>query len=448
MKKCFLILYLVLSATSFLTINAQPNYQPSKENLAAREWFRNAKFGMFIHWGASSVLGDGEWVMNNRNIKVENYYRLQNFFNPQDFDAKKWVGTAKAAGMKYITFITRHHDSFSNWDTKESEWKITNTPYGKDVLKALAEECRKQDIKLFLYYSTLDWARTDYQYQTGRTGQGTGRTVQGDWNKYIAFMKAQLTELLTNYGEIGGIWFDGHWDQTAPEGAKDRNSRVDWHYDEIYSLIHQLQPQCLIGNNHHLTPLPGEDFQMFERDLPGENKSGLSFQKASESLPLETCETINGSWGFNITDNRYKSAKQIIRLLVNAAGLNTNLLLNIGPMPDGKIQPEFTSRLDSVGKWMTRYGSAIYGTRGSAGKTRSWGTVTEKDKQIFIHVFDESAESIVMEDFHHKPAKLMLMSSGKPVKYEYRKGRLKIDLAGIERDEFDTVLSLSLKSTK
>ena len=444
MKRRFLLLYFVLSVMPILNVNAQQSYQPSGENLAAREWFKDARFGMFIHWGASSVLADGEWVMNNRNIKVQNYSRLQHLFNPEKFDAKKWVSTAKAAGMKYITFVSRHHDSFSNWDTNQSEWKITNTPYGKDVLKALAEECKRQDIKLFLYYSTLDWTRTDYQYQTGRTGQGTGRTEKGDWNKYIAFMKAQLTELLTNYGEIGGIWFDGHWDQTEPEGAKDRSSRVDWHYDEIYSLIHQLQPKCLIGNNHHLTPLPGEDFQMFERDLPGENKSGLSFQKASEELPLETCETINGSWGFNINDDTYKSTKQIIRLLVNAAGLNTNLLLNIGPMPDGSIQTEFTSRLDSVGKWMEKYGESIYGTRGNIQNTKPWGTITEKSDQVFIHVFDP-AKPVILEDLQYKPGKLVSMVSGKPVKYTYKRGRLEIDLHDIDRDEFDTVVRLTVK---
>ena len=438
------VVLLLLFCIPFSTVKAQQGYQPSKENLAAREWFKNAKFGMFIHWGASSVLADGEWVMNNRNIKVNQYFKLQNIFNPQKFDAVKWVGMAKAAGMKYITFVSRHHDSFSNWDTKQSDWKITNTPYGKDVLKALAEECKKQDLKLFLYYSTLDWSRNDYHYKTGRTGQGTGRTEQGDWNQYIAFMKAQLTELLTNYGEIGGIWFDGHWDQTEPEGAMDRSSRVDWHYDEIYSLIHKLQPQTLIGNNHHLTPLPGEDFQMFERDLPGENKSGLSFQKASENLPLETCQTINESWGFNITDDKYKSSKQIVRLLVNASGLNANLLLNIGPLPDGTIQPEFSTRLDSVGQWMAKYGKSVYGTHKSSLGPKPWGTITEKDDQIFLHVYDEAAKTIVLNGLSDKPRKLISLSTGKPVKYKYRKGQLVIHMTNIDRDNYDTVLNLTV----
>ncbi|HEY1018314.1 MAG TPA: alpha-L-fucosidase, partial [Sediminibacterium sp.] len=182
---------------------AQP-YTPTAANLAARKNFQDMKFGMFIHWGASSVLGSGEWVMNNRNIRVNEYNTLQRVFNPIDFDAKAWVATAKNAGMQYITFITRHHDGFSNWDTKLSPWKITNTPYGKDALKQLAEECRKEGIKLFLYYSLLDWYRDDYQYETGKTGKGTGRTKKSNWPSYINFMKGQLTELLTQYGEIAG----------------------------------------------------------------------------------------------------------------------------------------------------------------------------------------------------------------------------------------------------
>lgn len=218
-------------------------YVPTAENLKAREAFQDAKFGMFIHWGLSSTLGAGEWVMNNRNIHKNNYKRQLQAFNPIHFDAAKWVLLAKNTGMKYIIFITRHHDGFSNWDTKYSDWKIINTPYGKDVLRMLADECRKQDIKLGLYYSTLDWYRDDYPYESGRTGKGTGRTVKSDYASYLQFMKNQLTELLTNYGDIMSIWFDGHWDQTNVEGSVDMSSRIDWKYDEIYSLIHKLQPR-------------------------------------------------------------------------------------------------------------------------------------------------------------------------------------------------------------
>ncbi len=384
MKKLLLSACLLLSISIF-----SQTYTPGAENLAARKQFQDNKYGLFIHWGLSSLLGDGEWVMNNRNIKVVDYSRLLRAFNPVDFDAKKWVDAAEAAGMKYIVFISRHHDGFSNWDTKLSDWKVTNTPYGKDVLKMLSEECQKRGMKLGLYYSTLDWYRQDYPRETGRTGQGTGRTGPSDYNAYLKFMKGQLTELLTNYGPIMSIWFDGHWDQTNPEGNADRSSRIDWKYNEIYSLIHQLQPACMIGNNHHLDPIPGEDFQMFERDLPGENKSGLSFQAASTAVPLETCETINGSWGYNITDRNYKTVKQVIRLLAGAAGRNANLLLNVGPMPSGAIQPEFTDTLRVAGEWLSKYGESIYGTRGGPLSPQTWGVTTQRSGMIYLHVFDD-----------------------------------------------------------
>ena len=445
MKRASLLLVSLCFLLNTSTIHAQTEYTPSPEVLKTRDWFRDARFGMFIHWGASSILGDGEWVMNNRNIHVKDYTHLKDVFNPLEFDAKKWVSLAKNAGMKYITFVSRHHDSFSNWDTKHSNWKVTATPFKRDVLKELAEECKAQNIKLFLYYSTLDWYRNDYQYWTGRTGQGTGRSERGNWADYIQFMKNQLTELLTNYGEIGGIWLDGHWDQTAPEGEKDRSSRVNWHYDEIYGLIHRLQPHCLIGNNHHMTPFPGEDFQMFERDLPGENKAGLSFQEASKNLPLETCETISASWGYNITDRKYKSTHELIKLLVNAAGLNTNLLLNVGPLPSGAVQQEFSDRLDSVGKWMNKYSSTIYNTRGGFIKPQSWGAITEKDKEIFIHVLNKGTTSLTIENFPYKAGKLFAMDSNKPLKYKAANGQITIDLAGVKRDEFDTVLRLEIK---
>ncbi len=445
MKKTLLIIAIFIFSIESNISFAQTIYTPTPENLQARKWFKEARFGMFIHWGASSVLGHGEWVMNNRNIKVDEYQRLQHIFNPQDFDAKKWVSIAKNAGMKYITFVSRHHDSFSNWDTKQSDWKITNTPYGQDVIKQLSAECKAQGIKLFLYYSTLDWFRSDYQYETGRTGKGTGRTAKSDWPSYIKFMKAQLTELLTNYGEIGGIWFDGHWDQTAPEGEADRRSRVDWHYDEIYKLIHDLQPQCMIGNNHHLDPIPGEDFQMFERDLPGENKAGLSFQKASDVLPLETCETINATWGFDIGDSKYKSSKELVKLLVGAASVNANLLLNIGPMPNGVVQPQFESRLDSMGQWLKVNGESVYHTSGSSLEKQPWGLITERAEDIYFHIFNDSVNSISIENFPYKPGKLVTMKGNIPVKYVYKKGVLTIDLNGIERDNLDTVLKLNIK---
>ena len=438
---------IVICIIHFMLVSASAqSYTPASENLEARKQFQDDKFGMFIHWGLSSVLGDGEWVMNNRNIKVADYTRLLRAFNPVDFDAVKWVSTAKNAGMKYIVFITRHHDGFSNWDTKQSEWKITNSPYGKDVLKMLSEECKKQGLKLGLYYSTLDWYRSDYPYETGRTGKGTGRTGKGNYASYLQFMKNQLTELLTNYGEIMCIWFDGHWDQTNPEGHADRTSRIDWRYDEIYPLIHKLQPQCMIGNNHHLSPIPGEDFQMFERDLPGENKSGLSFQQASQVVPLESCETTNGSWGYNITDRNYKTVGQVIQLLVGAAGRNSNLLLNVGPMPSGIIQAEFRDTLAGAGKWLERYGESIYGTRRGPLGPQSWGVTTQKEKKVYLHLFSAPEANIIfLPGVVGKVSDVRLLGTDTKVKFKQQTEGLIVLTDGIAVAGPDTVIVVELK---
>jgi len=440
MRKLFILFFTVIIFTN----GYAQTYSPTPENLQARNDFEDARFGLFIHWGVFSILGDAEWVMQNENIPVNDYTRLEHFFYPTGFDAHAWVSMAKNAGMKYITLITRHHDGFSMWNTKYSDFNITNTPYKKDVVKMIADECHKQNIKLFLYYSLLDWRRNDYSWWTGRTGQGTGRTVHGNWNDYISFMKNQLTELLTNYGKIDGIWFDGYWDQTAPEGAKDRTPKVDWHLNEIYALIHHLQPQCLIGNNHHLTPLPGEDFQMFERDLPGQNKSGLSFQEASQRLPLETCETMNDSWGFNIKDDHYKSVNELIRYLVGAAGRNANFLLNVGPMPNGIIQQQFRDTLKEVGKWMDKNGETIYGTRGNVMSPQDWGVVTQKNNKIYIHILKPTGQSILVTGIAGKIKTAIVFGSNQKVKFKQNKNEVTIDLNGMDLNNVDTIIELQI----
>lgn len=425
-------------------ISPSGEYQPTASNLAARKWFDSARYGMFIHWGAFSVLGDGEWVMNNRNIKVDDYARLQHIFNPIDFDAKTWVSLAKASGMQYITLITRHHDGFSDWDTKVSDWKITNTPWGKDAVKMIADECHKQGIKLFVYYSLLDWTRSDYPYETGRTGKGTGRTAKSDYAHYLQFMKDQLTELLTNYGEIAGVWFDGYWDQTNPEGSADRSSRIDWKLDEVYALIHKLQPQALIGNNHHMTPFSGEDFQMFEQDLPGENKSGLDFQPISAKMPLESCVTMNDSWGFNITDDKYKSPKEIVTLLVRAAGYGANLLLNIGPLPSGAIQPEFSSRLLSVGDWLKANGNTIYGTKAGFIRPQPWGAVTQKGNHVYIHMLKVPADTLSLP-FPYKVKSATVMATGQAAVYTSKDGIFTLHTSGLDSNTLDAIVDVEVK---
>jgi len=410
---------------------AGQSYRPAPENLKAREWFQDAKFGMFIHWGVYSVLGDGEWVMHNRKMTIAEYEKLAPKFNPTEFNAAEWVALAKEAGMRYITFTSKHHDGFAMWHTKQSRWNIVDaTPYGKDVIKMLADECHKQGIKLFLYHSHLDWHHPDY-YPRGRTGQYSGRPESGNWYRYLDYLDAQLEELLTNYGPIAGIWFDGWWDK--PD--------ADWRLQKTYSLIHRLQPAALIGNNHHRRPFEGEDFQMFEKDLPGHNTAGFNAEAEIGNLPLETCDTINRSWGYNAKDNRYKSVSELIHYLVRAAGYNANFLLNVGPMPNGKIQREFVERLRGMGQWLRENGDSIYGTRGGPIPPRPWGVTTRKGNKVFVHVLDWPDELLAIPDIPNvKTAKAF--PSGTPVTMRRTEGGLLLRLPASLRNPIDTIVVL------
>lgn len=417
-----------------ISLNAQTRYVPAPENIKAREWFQDAKFGMFIHWGVYSVLGDGEWVMNTQKIDKQTYQKLPAFFNPIGYDPKEWVSLAKAAGMKYITITSKHHDGFAMWDSKLTDWDIVDrTPYGKDVIKMLAEECKRQGIKLFFYHSHLDWFQENY-FPRGNTGQTAGRPDSGDWYKYLDYMDGQLTELLTNYGEIGGIWFDGHWDK------KD----ADWRLEKTYSLIHNIQPACLIGSNHHLAPFDGEDFQMFEKDLPGQKTTGFNPEQKIGELPFETCETMNNSWGFNLQDKNYKSTRNLIHYLVKAAGYNSNFLLNVGPMPNGKIQPEFVSTLKEVGAWIEKYRETVYGTRGGPVTPRSWGVTTQKGNKIYVHLLDPEDNNLLLPDFGKKVKGITVFSTGALLKFKQDSFGTAVALPADILDETDTVLVIEI----
>lgn len=399
---------------------AQENrYTPTPENLQARREFADSKFGIFIHWGIYSMFAQGEWYLQNAEIDKAEYAKAADAFYPHRFDAKAWVAAIKDAGAKYICFTSRHHDSFSMWDTAESDYNIVDaTPFGRDVIKELADECHKQGIKLHLYYSHLDWARDEYPM--GRTGKKIiGRdTTKVDWPKYYDFMNRQLTELLTNYGEIGAIWFDGWWDH-------DEDSiPFDWQLQEQYAMIHRLQPQCLVGNNHHQVPFSGEDIQIFERDLPGENKAGLSGQDVSR-LPLETCQTMNGMWGYKLIDQNYKSTETLIQYLVSAAGKGANLLMNVGPQPNGEIPAAALQRLKEMGQWTRANGETIYGTTAGDIPVQEWGVTTRKGERLFVHIMNLDSTELFLP-LGCKVKKAFTYADKKPVKVKKTKGGVKL----------------------
>jgi alpha-L-fucosidase len=413
---------------------AQSSYQPSPENLQARREFQDMKFGMFIHWGVYSVLGDGEWVFHNRKLKVDEYNRLPLFFDPEKFDAHAWVSLAKSAGMKYITITSRHHDGFAMFDSKISDWNIVQrTPYKKDPLKMLADECHRQGIKLFFYYSQLDWHNPDY-YPRGVTSWDNGRPDHGDWNAYLDhYMDGQLTELLTNYGPIGGIWFDGMWDKP----------NADWHLDKTYALIHKLQPAALIIPNHHQTPRPGEDVQTFERDLPGQNTAGFNTNYVSSQLPLESSDTLNENWGFSIGDSKYKSGAEVERRLVRAAGNNSNLLMNIGPYPNGEIDPQFVSRLHEVGEWMSKYGDSIYNTRGGPISPGDWGVTTQGENKIYVHVLNWNAPMLALGPVSRKITAAHTLVENSSVEFTQNPDGVILKLPPAKEAEPDRVIVLT-----
>ena len=427
------LLACLIAAACLVPLRAQSGYTPSAANLAARQWFQDARFGMFIHWGVYSVLGDGEWVMQNKKIPISDYEKLPPEFNPIDFDPAEWVSIAKNAGMKYITITSKHHDGFAMFDSKVSDYNIVaRTPYKKDPLKALAEEARRQGLKIFFYYSQLDWHNPNY-YPRGNTGHDAGRPDSGDWQKYLDYMNGQLRELLTNYGDVAGIWFDGWWDK--PD--------ADWQLQKTYSLIHQLQPAALIGSNHHKRPNPGEDFQMFEKDLPGGRTQGFNAGSEIGQLPLETCETMNGAWGFNITDRHYKSTKDLVRYLVRAAGSNANFLLNVGPMANGKIQPEFVSRLKEIGEWTRKNGESIYGTRGGPIAPHPWGVTTRKGDRVYVHVLDAPDPSLLLAGLPSPVRSASLLNGGAPVAFKTGDFGTVLSLPA-DRDPIDTIIVLEL----
>ena len=389
------------------------------ERLAAREWYRDAKFGLFIHWGVYSLLGNGEWVMQNRGIRVPEYEWLASTFNPARFDAEEWVLLAKAAGMRYITITARHHDGFSMFGSRVTRYNIVDwTPFRRDPLKELADACRRHGLRLFFYYSQLDWHHPDY-WPRGETGRATGRADAGSWDRYLDFMDAQLEELLTGYGPLGGIWFDGMWDK--PQAAR--------RLDRTYALIHRLQPAALIIPNHHRAPLPGEDVQTFEQDLPGANTAGFNTSEIGP-LPLETSLTMNGSWGFNLTDRSFKSATQLIHYLVRAAGVGANLLLNVGPRPDGTLQPEAVERLKDMGRWMDRFGNSIHGTRAGPITPRDWGVTTQRGDTIFVHVLNWSDRQLAIPALPSRITSARMMSTGETVSFTQSGDGITLTLPG------------------
>ena len=366
------------------TVAYSQTYTPSEGNIQARKDFVNERFGIFLHWGIYASYAQGEWYLNTGKLNKDEYAKAAGGFYPIRYNAEEWVKAFKDAGAGYVTITSRHHDGFSMFDTKASDYNIVKaTPYGKDVIKDLDEACLKEGLKLQFYYSILDWIREDYPI--GNSGKFSGRKGDHpDYGHYFEFMKQQVKELLTQY-HTRALWFDGYWDH-----SKDAIP-FDWRMPEFYEYIHSINPDCLICNNHHRVPIVGEDYQTFERDLPGQNTTGYSEgQEVSDVIPLEMCQTMNNSWGYAVADQNYKSVGEIIRLLAQCVSMNSNLLLNIGPQADGELPATALERLKGVGQWMRENGESIKGCGPGPIGDQEWGVTTapvDGGKTFYLHIF-------------------------------------------------------------
>ncbi|MEQ8336017.1 MAG: alpha-L-fucosidase [Cyclobacteriaceae bacterium] len=390
MKKysCFLLIAMLIVTN----VNAQSPGEVSKDERMA--WWRDAAFGMFIHWGAYSVPGGerngeicgggAEWIMDKLDYTIEDYEKeVVGNFNPVEFNAKEWVAMAKDAGMKYIVLTSKHHDGFCMWDSKVTDYDIVDaTSFKRDVVKELADACREAGIKFCFYHSIVDWHHPQAQaplYPNYNAGQKDQSVFNPEFPKYYEnYFKPQVKELLTNYGDIGVVWFDGDWipDYTTEMGK------------EMYDMILEMQPNTIVNNR----------VDKGRMGMEGMNKEGNfagDFGTPEQEIPdtgidedWESCMTMNRSWGYKPSDNRWKSSEQLIQNLVDIVSKGGNFLLNIGPDPVGLFPPESVERLADIGDWMDVNSEAIYAAKASPFAKPEWGRYTAKDGVIYAHVFD------------------------------------------------------------
>jgi len=412
-----------------------PPHMAKQASAKGLEWFQDAKFGMFIHWGLYSILARQEWVMDIERIPVPEYEKLVPRFNPVKFDAAEWVRLAAEAGQKYLVITSRHHDGFSMYDTKLNDYKVTRTPFGRDPLAELAGACRRNgEVKLGFYSSLLDWHHPAYRF---RKESGLA------WSDYIAFLHGQVRELCTGYGELACIWFDGDWpNHLINESNAHFRPGGSFEYERLYDMIHALQPDAVVINNRHVKPLPGEDVQGFEQDLPGQNSAGFNAAE-TYGLPLETCLTINDNWGYHAGDGNHKSARRLIHTLARASSAGANLLLNVGPTAEGVILPVHAERLVKVGAWLRRNGESVYGTRAGALPADPHMVSTRRGDAHYLHLLDYEGDCARVRNVPPGAVRATLLADGSPLESGREGDDMVIAVPPERRDPADTVLKLS-----
>jgi alpha-L-fucosidase len=421
-----------------------------KSDAARTAWYSAAKFGMFIHWGAYSVASvEASWpIMRPEaqwNITEPEYVSLFKRFNPTQYDPKAWVELAKQAGQRYMVITTKHHDGFCMFDSALTDYKITRTPYGKDVVAMLSKAAQEAGMPLGFYYSPPDMHHPGYR-DTSKLVKDTwhGDARRPQWATYLDYMEGQLRELLTKYGPVALIWFDGLDHKERYQGQR------------FIRLIHELQPAALVNDRIGVDA----DFVTPEQEVPDRIPT-KSAAKASpgeaKSQPLapatvpppedfqlwETCMTINDTWAYNKNDQHFKSVKALIQDLANVASKGGNFLLDVGPTPEGTIQPEFVERLQAMGEWMKVNGDAVYGTTYGPWQNLPFGKTTAKGKTIYLHVFDwPSKPELEVPRLKGRVSRITVLATGQKAHFKQEKERLIIAVPSTAPDPNDSVLQI------
>ncbi len=447
MKNIILIACLTLItcfSSTTVKLNAQysgggeafPDLTSPKESMAN---FQDMRFGMFIHWGPVSLRGEEISWSRGREIPIGEYDKLYKEFNPELFSAEQWVTAARTAGMKYLVITTRHHDGFSLWDSKFTDYDMASTPYGKGILKELAEECRKQGIAFGTYYSICDWYRPDYPVvypydNDNSTGEKQmDPALQEQMDHYITFMKNQLEELIVDYNSFL-IWFDGEW-----EWAWTHEMGMD-----MYAYLRGLKPDILINNRMDKGRAGMEDKDrspVFAGDFATPEQQIGAFDN---QFAWETCMTIGKQWAWK-PDDELKSTKECIHTLSQTLGGDGNLLFNVGPMPDGRIEQRQLDRLKEMGDWVSRNQEAIYGTRGGPFLPTERMVSTHKGSRIYLYLLEGPGKNLeIALEKAVKVKKAFFLDGELPIQTKRKKGVLALSLPEVLPNELANVIVLEL----
>jgi alpha-L-fucosidase len=444
------VLCLAFAATAGTAGAQSVSSESAAQKDARMAWWRDAKFGMFIHWGAYAVPAGvhrgervrhlGEWLMNDSKVPISEYESYVRSFNPLKYDADAWVRVAKEAGMKYIIITSKHHDGFALFDSKVSGYDMVDaSPYKRDALKALAEAAQRAGMKFGVYYSIMDWHHADAQAPAFPSYNG--RTFRNpNFDRYVrTYMKPQLRELLTQYPNIDVLWFDGEW-------------IADWSDDAgrtLYDELRAIKPSLIINNRvgHSRNGLNGltkaggvgvGDFGTPEQLVPATGLPGIDW---------ESCMTMNDTWGYKSFDDGWKDPKTLVRMLIDVAAKGGNFLLNVGPTAEGVIPSESVSRLAEMGRWMRINGEAIHATKVTPFGQPAWGRYTGRTGRVYAHVFDWPKDGrLTLTGMTSRPTGARLLSDGKPLEIEQVDDGFVVRLPAIAPSSIASVIELRTAS--